>query len=247
MKEVSMSDLLKVGAHFGHQTARWNPKMKSYIFGDRDGIHIIDVRQTVSRLKEALEYIAKITKDGSKVLFVGTKKQAKDLTKKAAEECTMPYVTERWLGGTFTNFGVIKKQIKKLVDYEEKEKSDEFSHYTKKEQIEFHKEQERLARNVGGLRKLDKLPECVFITDIVSDKLAVKEARSAGVPIVALVDTNGDPSLVNYPIPTNDDAIKVIEMMTKTVSETVKANYYEKAKPAEQQIVKAGQASGKKK
>lgn len=239
MKEISMSDLLKVGAHFGHQTARWNPKMKSYIFGDRDGIHIIDVRQTVAKLEKALEYIAKVTKDGGKVLFVGTKKQAKDLTKKAAEDCKMPYVTERWLGGTFTNFGIIKKQIKKLVEYEEKEKSDEFTRYTKKEQIEFRKEQKRLTRNVGGLRKLDKLPECVFITDIVSDKLAVKEARSVNVPIVALVDTNGDPNLVSYPIPTNDDAIKVIEMMTKAVSETVKKNYYEKAKPEEQQIVKA--------
>ncbi len=239
MKEISMSDLLKVGSSFGNLTARWNPKMKSYIFGDRDGIHIIDVRQTVAKLEKALEYIAKVTKDGGKVLFVGTKKQAKDLTKKAAEDCKMPYVTERWLGGTFTNFGIIKKQIKKLVEYEEKEKSDEFTRYTKKEQIEFRKEQKRLTRNVGGLRKLDKLPECVFITDIVSDKLAVKEARSVNVPIVALVDTNGDPNLVSYPIPTNDDAIKVIEMMTKAVSETVKKNYYEKAKPEEQQIVKA--------
>ncbi|MFH2104746.1 MAG: 30S ribosomal protein S2 [Parcubacteria group bacterium] len=246
MKEITMSDLLKVGAHFGHQTARWNPKMKSYIFSDRDGIHIIDVRQTVTKLKKALEYVTKVTKDGGKVLFVGTKKQAKDLTKQAAEDCAMPYVTERWLGGTFTNFGIIKKQIKKLVEYEEKEKSDEFTQYTKKEQIEFRKEKERLMHNVGGLRKLDKLPECVFITDIVGDKLAVKEARSAGIPIVALVDTNGDPNLVDYIIPTNDDAIKVIEMMTKTLAETVKANYHEKAKPEERQITKAKKAPTKK-
>ncbi|NQV13447.1 MAG: 30S ribosomal protein S2 [Parcubacteria group bacterium] len=246
MKEISMSDLLKVGAHFGHQTARWNPKMKSYVFGDRDGIHIIDVRQTVTKLKKALEYVAKVTKDSGKVLFVGTKKQAKDLTKKAAEDCAMPYVTERWLGGTFTNFGIIKKQIRKLVEYEEKEKSDEFTQYTKKEQIEFRKEQKRLTRNVGGLRKLDKLPECVFIIDIVSDKLAVKEARSSNIPIVALVDTNGDPNLVNYPIPTNDDAIKVIEMMTKVVSETIKKNYAEKTKPEDQQITKAKKVPAKK-
>lgn len=239
MPEVTMDALLKVGAHFGHQTARWNPRMKLYIFGSRDGIHIIDVRKTVTKLKEALEFIAKVTKDSGKVLFVGTKKQAKDLTKKAAEDCAMPFVTERWLGGTFTNFGVIKKQIKKLADYEEKEKSDEFTQYTKKEQIEFRKEKKRLVRNVGGIRKLDKLPECVFITDIVNDKLAVKEARSAGIPIVALVDTNGNPDLIDYPIPTNDDAIKAIELMTKTVSETAKKNYHEKVKPEQQQIVKA--------
>ena len=247
MKEVTMSDLLKVGAHFGHQTARWNPKMKSYIFGDRDGIHIIDVRQTVTKLQAAQAFITKIAKESGRVVFIGTKKQAKDLTKKAAEECGMPYVTERWLGGTFTNFGVIKRQIKKLAEYEEKEKSDEFTQYTKKEQIEFRKEKERLERNIGGLKKLEKLPECIFVIDIVSNKLAVKEARSVGVPIVALVDTNGNPNLVDYPIPTNDDAIKVIEMMTKAVAETIKKNYVEKKKPAEQQITKAKKTSTPKK
>lgn len=236
MPEISMNDMLKAGVHFGHQTSKWNPKMKPYIFCNRDGIHVIDIRQTTTRLKEALDYISSLANKGEKILFVGTKKQAKDLVKKAALACEMPYVTERWLGGTFTNFSIIKKQIQKLTDYEENEGSEEYESYTKKEKLEFKKEKERLERNVGGLRNLNKLPGCVFVIDIVCNQLAVQEARNVNVPVVALVDTNGDPNQVDYPIPSNDDAIKVIEMMSNIVAKTVKANYKKPTEAAEKAI-----------
>jgi len=236
MPEISMNDMLKAGVHFGHQTSKWNPKMKSYIFSDRDGIHVIDIRQTTVRLKKALDYIASLANKGEKILFVATKKQAKDPVKKAALACGMPYVTERWLGGTFTNFSIIKKQIQKLVDYEEKEGSEEYESYTKKEKLEFKKEKDRLEKNVGGLRNLSKLPGCVFVIDIVCNKLAVQEAHCVNVPIVALVDTNGDPNQIDYPIPSNDDAIKVIEMMSNVVAETVKKGYKKPTEAAEKTV-----------
>lgn len=221
MKEISINDLLKAGAHFGHQTAKWNPKMKPYIYSSKKNLHIIDIRKTGERLKQALDFISETVKKGGKILFVGTKKQAKEPVKKAAESCKMPYVVERWLGGTLTNFKIIKKQIDKLIELENKEKSEEFDKYTKKEKMVFRKEMERLKRNVGGLRGLEKIPECIFIIDLMDNKLVVKEAKSVNVPIVALVDTNGDPELVEYPIPSNDDAIKVIQLMVNAVAETV--------------------------
>jgi small subunit ribosomal protein S2 len=225
MKKISINDMLKAGVHFGHQTSRWNPRIKPYIFGSRDRVHIIDIRKTKEKLEEALAFVSGVVKKGGKVLLVGTKKQAKEIVRKAAESCSMPYVVERWLGGTLTNFNVIKKQIDKLADLEEKEKSEEFDKYTKKEKIVFRQETDRLRRNVGGLRGLDKLPECIFVIDVVDNSLVVKEARSVGVPIVALVDTNADPEKVDYPIPSNDDAIKAIEMMSEAVAETIKENY----------------------
>jgi len=210
--------------------------MKPYIFGSRSGIHIIDIRQTTVKLKEALEFISKVVSRGEKVLFVATKRQAKEPVKKAAISCGMPYITERWLGGTFTNFSIIKKQIKKLIDYEAQEKSEEFNSYTKKEKLEFKKEKDRLERNVGGLRTLNKLPGCVFVIDIVSNKLAVSEARSERVPVVALVDTNGDPYQVNYPIPANDDAIKVITLMAETVAAVIKSDYRQPTEAVEKAV-----------
>ena len=236
MPEFSMNEMLKAGVHFGHQTSKWNPKMKPYIFCNRDGIHIIDIRQTATKLKKALAFISSLANQGEKVLFVATKKQAKDSVKKAAISCGMPYVTERWLGGIFTNFNIIKKQIKKLADYEVKEKSEEYNSYTKKEKLEFQKEKDRLERNVGGLRNVNKLPGCIFVIDIVCNKLAISEANCLNVPIVALVDTNGDPSQVNYPIPSNDDAIKVIEMMAKAVAEVIKTDYKKPTEAVEKAI-----------
>jgi len=225
MKEISIEKMLEAGVHFGHSKEKWNPKMKPYIFGRRETIHIIDLLQTYEKLKEALNFVADIAAKGGKILFVGTKRQARDLVKKAAELCSMPYVNERWLGGTFTNFETIKKQIEKLKDLEEKEKTGEFKKYTKKEQLVIKEEIDKLKDLFGGLSGLDKLPEAIFIVDIVRDHTPVTEARKIGIPIIALVDTNANPELVDYPIPANDDAVKAIELMCNVVAETILENY----------------------
>lgn len=222
MKKITIDDLLKAGAHFGHQTSRWNPKMKKYIFGKKDKVHIIDIRMTKEKLEEAQDYLKKVVKSGGKVLFIGTKKQAKNLVEKAAKACEMPYVAERWLGGTLTNFDIIKKRINELKTLEQEEKSEDFDKYTKKEKLVIAKNIEKLRRNIGGLKVLDKLPECVFIVDIIHNKLAVKEAITKNIPIIALVDTNTDPGQVSYPIPANDDAIASIDLMLNAMTDSVK-------------------------
>lgn len=225
MKNITLQEMLKAGVHFGHQTSRWHPKMEPYIFCQREGIHIIDLQKTQEKLKEALEFIKKLASSGKKILFVGTKKQAKEIVKKAAESCQMPYIIERWLGGTFTNFKTIHKQIVKLRDLEKKQKLGEFNKYTKKEQLLISEEIARLERFLGGIKELDELPGAVFVVDAVRDALPVKEARRVNIPVVALVDTNANPELIDWPIPSNDDAIKVIELMVNTVAEVIKENY----------------------
>lgn len=225
MKEITTQQMLEAGVHFGHRTSSWHPNMKPYIFCVREGVHIIDLEKTQEKLTEALKFVAEVAKAGGKILFVGTKRQAKDIIKKTAESCNMPYITERWLGGTFTNFETIHKAIQKLRDLEKEEKAGEFKKYTKKEQLLKHEEIEKLNQMIGGIKQLDKLPEAVFILDIVTENLALKEARKVEIPAVALCDTNADPELVDWPIPSNDDAIKVIEMMCDAVAKTVKKNY----------------------
>lgn len=222
MKKITVNDLLKAGVHFGHQTSRWNPKMNKFIFGKKDKLHIIDIRKTKERLEEAQNYIRKIVNSGGKVLFVGTKKQAKDLVQKYAQACEMPYVSQRWLGGTLTNFDIIKKRIAELKSLEQEEKSDEFDKYTKKEKLIIKKKLDKLNRNLGGLKALEKLPECIFVVDVMHNKLAVKEAGTKEIPIVALVDTNADPNKVDYPIPANDDAIASIDLMLNVIADTIK-------------------------
>lgn len=224
MKEITIQQMLEAGVHFGHTTSKWHPNMKPYIFCVRDGVHIIDLEKTKEKLSNALKFIGQIAKEGGIILFVGTKRQAKDIVKKAAMSCGMPYITERWLGGTLTNFKTIHRAIQRLRDLEEKEKAGEFKKYTKKEQLLKHEEIEKLNLKVGGIKQLDDLPQAIFVIDIVQEKLALKEARKMGVPVVALCDTNSDPELVDYPIPSNDDAIKVIEMMSNAVAETIKEN-----------------------
>lgn len=221
MKKITINDLLKSGAHFGHQTSRWNPKMNKYIFGKKDKVHILDIRKTKEKLEEAQEYVKKVVKGGGKILFVGTKKQAKDLVKKAAKSCGMPYVSERWLGGTLTNFDNIKKRIQELKKLEQEEKEDDFAKYTKKEKLQIKKNLEKLRKNLGGLKDLEKLPDCLFIVDIMHNKLAVKEARTKHIPIISLVDTNTDPAPISYPIPANDDAIASIELMLNAMADSV--------------------------
>lgn len=221
MKKITLEQMLSAGVHFGHQKSRWNPKMAPFIFGQKEGIHIIDLQKTEEKLAEALKFIGEVTLAGKKILFVGTKRQAKEPTKKAAESCGMPYVVERWLGGTFTNFETIKKQIKKLKDLKEKEKTGELSKYTKREQLLFREEIRRLENLFGGLSSLDELPGACFVTDIVHDFLSVKEAQKVSIPVVALIDTNANPELVTYPIPANDDAIKSIELLCNAVAEKI--------------------------
>ncbi|MEW6408140.1 MAG: 30S ribosomal protein S2 [Patescibacteria group bacterium] len=224
MKDITLQDLLKSGAHFGHSKTKWHPKMAPFIFTQKEGIHIIDLQKTQDYLKKALEFIADIARKNGTILFVGTKRQAKEIITKAAKFCGMPYVSDRWLGGTFTNFNTLHKQFLKLRDLEEKEKEGDFKKYTKFEQHKIREEIKRMEKLFGGIKMMDKLPEAMFVVDIVIDDLPVKEARRKGVKIVALIDTNANPELVDYPIPTNDDATKVIELMVGAVAQTIKEN-----------------------
>jgi len=220
---VSMKQLLEAGVHFGHQTKRWNPKMKKYIFTERNGIHIIDLQQTMVLLGAAFNYIKDITNQGKTVLFVGTKKQTQDAIRDAAIDCGMPYVNSRWLGGMLTNFKTIHRRIEKLIDLENMESSGEFNNLPKKELQAVKKEIEKLRKNMEGIKSLEKLPDALFVIDPKKEQIAVTEARKIGIPIVAVVDTNCDPDLVDYVIPGNDDAIRAGTLLANVISEAVKA------------------------
>lgn len=223
MPEIpTLLEMLQAGVHFGHKASKWHPKMKPYIFGERSGIHIINLEETAKKLKEALEFVKKTTAAGGVVLFVGSKDQAKEIVKRHAIECGMPYVTTRWLGGTFTNFKTIKGVIEKFKTLKTKQATGELAKYTKKEQLNFQKEIEKLEELVGGIENLVKIPEAIFIVDVKMEETAVREARKKKVPIVALCDTNANPEEIDYPIPANDDAVKSIEMMVGLVTATVK-------------------------
>lgn len=233
--QTTMQDLLKAGVHFGRRTSRWNPKMKKFIYTQREGIHIIDLQKSLEKLKEAQEYLKQIASSGGKVLFIGTKKQAKEIVKKAAQDCQMPYATQRWLGGAFTNFGQIKKQIDKLIDLREKEKKGEFEKYTKKERLGLKDEMERLEKNIGGMVALDKLPDAVLIVDTNNDKIAFREALKKNIPVVATVDTNIDPTNITKPIPANDDGIKSIQIILDSLTFAIKEGMASKKEEKPQQ------------
>lgn len=221
-KEVSMMEMLKVGVHFGHKKSKRHPKMTQYIYTMRNGINIIDLGKTVVKLNEALGFVKDIMRKGGVILFVSTKKQTRETVKEAAEKCGMPYVTERWLGGTFTNFNKIASSIKRLEKMvSEKDSGELEKKYNKKERLEIDREIKRLERKFGGIKTIKKLPEAVFIVDIKEDSTALTESRSEHVPVIATVDTNVDPSLVNYPIPSNDDAIGAIKLMTNIIADTI--------------------------
>ncbi len=225
--DVDIKQLLEAGAHFGHKTSRWHPKMAQYIHSKRDGTHIIDLTKTVANLEEALSFISKTTSEGKQVLLVGTKRQSQDIVRKLAEDTKMPFVTERWLGGMLTNWNTIGGRVKHLKDLEEKMANGELANkYNKLEVQRFQEEIELMNINYGGIKEMHARPGAVFIFDIVTDINAVREARKMNLPIVALVDTNADPSLVNYPIPANDDAIKTIQLIAdylKSAIETGKS------------------------
>ena len=213
MAVVAMSYLLEAGVHFGHQTKRWNPKMKEYIFNSRDDIYIIDLQKTVEKMEEAYVALNKIAADGGKVLYVGTKKQAQEVCKEEAERSNMYYVTERWLGGTLTNFKTIRRRINRLEEIEKMEKDGTFDRLPKKEVVGLKKEYEKLNKNLCGIREMTKLPEAVIIVDSTKEYNAIREANILGIPVFGLIDTNCDPDNIDYVIPGNDDAVKSIKVV----------------------------------
>ena len=221
MAVVTMRQLLEAGVHFGHQTRRWNPKMKRFIFGERNGIYIIDLNQTLQRVDVAYSFIRDLVANGGNVLFIGTKKQSQDPIARSAQQCGMPFVNERWLGGMLTNFQTIALRVKKMQEYERMRASGDFEAMPKKEALILTRELEKLERNLGGIRDMSSLPEAVFIIDIKKEHIAVSEANKMGIPIVAVVDTNCDPDLVQYPIPGNDDAIRSGTLMCHVIAEAV--------------------------
>jgi small subunit ribosomal protein S2 len=231
--DVDIKKLLEAGAHFGHKTSRWHPKMAQFIHSKRNGSHIIDLTKTVEGLNVALSFLEKTAGEGKQVLFVGTKRQAQDIVKAAAEEVKMPFVTERWLGGMMTNWPTISGRVKHLKDLEEKMASGELAaKYNKLEVQRFQEEIEEMNGLYGGIKNLNPRPGAVFIIDVVHDVNAVREARKLGLPIVALVDTNADPSIADYVIPCNDDAIKAIQLVVDYVKQAVAAGQQKAAKAA---------------
>ncbi|MEM7273052.1 MAG: 30S ribosomal protein S2 [Actinomycetota bacterium] len=216
-----MKQMLEAGVHFGHQTRRWNPKMKRFIHGDRNGVYIIDLEETLRRIETAYTFVRDTVADGGTVLFVGTKKQAQEPIRRHAQSVGMPFVDQRWLGGMLTNYQTISKRVGKMLEYERMRASGEFDEMPKKEALRYGRELEKLDRNIGGIKTMAKLPSVVFILDTIIEHIAVTEARKLGIPIVAVVDTNCDPDLITYPIPGNDDAIRSAELMTRVVAEAV--------------------------
>ncbi len=223
---VSMKQLLEAGVHFGHQTRRWNPKMKRFIHGERNGIYIIDLQQTLQRIEQAYSFVRDMTADGGSVLFVGTKKQAQDAVQGYAEKCGMPYINQRWLGGMLTNFQTISKRVAKMKEYERMRDSGEFEAMPKKEALMLSRELEKLERNLYGIRSMESLPQAVFILDTKKEDIAVTEANKLGVPVIAVVDTNCDPDVVQYVIPGNDDAIRSGDLMARILCDAVLEGRY---------------------
>jgi small subunit ribosomal protein S2 len=214
-----MKDLLEAGVHFGHQTRRWNPKMKDYIFGARNGIYIIDLQKTVGKLRDALAFVSDLAASGGNVLFVGTKRQAQEVIAEESARCGMYYVNQRWLGGTLTNFATIRKSLSRLRDLEEIAAGERV--VTKKEAAQLEKERLRLEKTLSGIKALDRLPQALFIVDPHAEKIAVAEANKLGIPVVAVVDTNCDPEPIDYPIPGNDDAIRAIKLFAGLVADSI--------------------------
>ncbi len=221
MAVVTMKQLLEAGMHFGHQTRRWNPKMKRFIFGERNGIYIIDLNQTLGRIDTAYSFVRDLVADGGSILFVGTKKQTQDAIASAAQRVGMPYVNERWLGGMLTNFQTISGRVKKMAEYERMKESGDFEAMPKKEALILGRELEKLQRNLGGIRNLARLPEAIFVIDTKKEHIAVTEANKLGMPIVAVVDTNCDPDLIQYIIPGNDDAIRAGTLTCRIIADAV--------------------------
>ena len=223
---VTMRQLLEAGVHFGHQTRRWNPKMKRFIFGERNGIYIIDLQQTLHRIEAAYSYVRDLIAEGGTLLFVGTKKQSQDPISNYATSCGMPYINERWLGGMLTNFSTISGRVKKMQEYERMKASGDFEAMPKKEALILGRELEKLQRNLGGIRGMHRLPDAIFVIDTKKEHIAVTEANKLGMPVVAVVDTNCDPDVINYVIPGNDDAIRSGNLLCRVMADAVQEGRY---------------------
>ena len=220
MATIQMKELLEAGVHFGHQTRRWNPKMKPYIFGKRNGIHIVDLQKTLHHFEDAAEFIRDLAANGRNVLFVGTKRQAQDAIREEAERCGMFFMNHRWLGGTMTNFRTIRKSIQRFKEIEETLGNEE-SHLTKKERIHLERQRRKMDRAFGGIKDMEDLPDALFVVDTVHEHIAIKEANRLNIPVVAVVDTNSDPEEVDFPIPGNDDAIRAIRLFTSRIADNI--------------------------
>jgi len=218
---ITMKELLEAGVHFGHQTKRWNPRMKEYIFGERNGIYIIDLQKTLKMFKEASKFVTDLTGQGKVILFVGTKRQAQDAIAEEANRCGMFYINQRWLGGLLTNWITVQKSVKRLQELDEMATDGRYELLTKKEVIKLERERKHLQANLAGIKNMRRLPDALFVVDSNNEAIAVKEARKLGIPVVAVVDTNCDPTVVDYVIPGNDDALRAIRLFTSKISDSV--------------------------
>lgn len=221
MSVISMKSLLEAGVHFGHQTRRWNPKMKRFIFTERNGIYIIDLQKTVKKVEEAYDFVREIAANNGEILFVGTKKQAQDAIEKEAIKCGMPYINQRWLGGLLTNFKTINKRIERLYKLFEMEENGTFDVLPKKEVAQLLHEREKLEKFLGGIKEMKGMPQALFVVDPKKERIAVKEAHILGIPVIGIVDTNCDPEELDIPIPGNDDAIRAVKLITETIANAV--------------------------
>ena len=221
MATITMKELLEAGVHFGHQTKRWNPKMKEYIFGERNGIYIIDLQKTLKLFKDASKFVTDLCASGKTILFVGTKRQAQDAVAEEATRAGMPYINNRWLGGLLTNWVTVQKSVKRLQELDEMATDGRYDLLTKKEVIKLERERKHLQANLAGIKNMKRLPDALFIMDSNNEAIAVKEARKLGIPVVAVVDTNCDPTVVDYVIPGNDDALRAIRLFTSKISDSV--------------------------
>lgn len=219
--KLDSEEMVQVGLHFGHRSSRVHPRMKPYLYGVRNGVHIIDLEKTIEKLKETLKFIQELISEGKVLLLIGTKIQIKDLVKTIAKDCSLPYVSERWLGGTFTNFEIIKKRIEYFKDLERKRKEGELEKYTKKERAKIDQELKNLQIKFGGIKDLARLPDAIFVLDMKENAIAIKEAKMMGIKVIGIADTNVDPTLVDYPIPANDDALSSVRYILEKVKETI--------------------------
>jgi|SRR6185437_225760 len=237
-KKVEYKDLLDAGVHFGHLTRKWNPKMASYIFMEKNGIHIIDLNKTLGSLDDASNAIKNIVRSGRKVLFVATKKQAKEVVAEEAKRLKMPYATERWLGGMLTNFATVRKSLKKMSSIDKMMKEDTYQNLAKKERLVVTREREKLEKVLGGIADLTRLPAALFVVDAKREHIAVKEAKKLNIPVFAMVDTNSDPDTVDFPIPANDDAFKSISIITHAIGQAIEEGLSERKKDKDDQKLK---------
>jgi len=245
MDKLEYKDLLDAGVHFGHLTRKWNPKMAPYIFMERNGIHVIDLNKTLALLGDAQQAIKNIIRSGRKVMFVATKKQAKDIVAEEARRLNMPYVTERWLGGMLTNFSTIRKSLKKMSGIEKMMKDEAYANLAKRERLMVSREKDKLSKVLGGISDLTRLPAAMFIVDIKREHIAVNEAIKLNIPVFAIVDTNSDPNLVDYPVPANDDAFKSISIITKAVGQAIEEALMERKQDKEEAKLKEEEKSKK--